>query len=56
VTIDELDKEIVAMLGKLKVGEISAPTPFTDEQRSKKGRKNCLSQIKIRTSPDESEG
>jgi peptidyl-prolyl cis-trans isomerase SurA len=37
VTIDELDKEIVAMLGKLKVGEISAPTPFTDEQRSKKG-------------------
>jgi peptidyl-prolyl cis-trans isomerase SurA len=37
VTIDELDKEIVAMLGKLKVGEISTPTPFTDEQRSKKG-------------------
>ena len=37
VTIDELDKNIVAMLGKLKVGEISIPTPFTDEQRSKKG-------------------
>ncbi len=37
VTIDELDKEIVAMLGRLKVGEISVPTPFTDEQRSKKG-------------------
>jgi len=37
VTIDELDKDIVAMLGKLKVGEISAPTAFTDEQRSKKG-------------------
>ena len=37
VTIDELDKDIVAMLGKLKVGEVSAPTPFTDEQRSKKG-------------------
>jgi hypothetical protein len=37
VTIDELDKDIVAMLGKLKVGEISIPTPFTDEQRSKKG-------------------
>jgi len=37
VTIDELDKEIVSMLGKLKVGEISLPTPFTDEQRSKKG-------------------
>jgi len=37
VTIDELDKNIVAMLGKLKVGEISIPAPFTDEQRSKKG-------------------
>jgi len=37
VTIDELDKDIVGMLGKLKVGEMSAPTPFTDEQRSKKG-------------------
>src|SRR5215470_4168718 len=37
VTIDELDKDVVAMLGKLKVGEISAPTPYTDEQRSKKG-------------------
>jgi peptidyl-prolyl cis-trans isomerase SurA len=37
VTIDELDKDIVAMLGKLKVGEMSMPTPFTDEQRSKKG-------------------
>jgi peptidyl-prolyl cis-trans isomerase SurA len=37
VTIDELDKDIVAMLGKLKVGEISLPTAFTDEQRSKKG-------------------
>lgn len=37
VTIDELDKDIVAMLGKMKVGEISAPVAFTDEQRSKKG-------------------
>jgi len=37
VTIDELDKDIVNMLGKLKIGEISMPTPFTDEQRSKKG-------------------
>ena len=37
VTIDELDKEIVSMLGKLKVGDISQPTPFTDEQRGKKG-------------------
>jgi peptidyl-prolyl cis-trans isomerase SurA len=37
VTIDQLDKDIVAMLGKLKVGEISLPTPFTEEQRNKKG-------------------
>jgi len=37
VTIDELDKEVVGMLGKLKVGEISQPAPFTDEQRGKKG-------------------
>jgi len=37
VTIDELDKDVVSMLGKLKVGEISQPIPFTDEQRGKKG-------------------
>ena len=37
VTIDQLDKDVVNMLGKLKVGEISQPIPFTDEQRGKKG-------------------
>jgi len=37
VTIDELDKDIVTMLGKLKLGEISQPKSFTDEQRGKKG-------------------
>jgi len=37
VTIDELDKDVVTMLGKLKIGEISQPTPYTDEQRAKKG-------------------
>jgi len=37
VTIDELDKGVVTMLGKLKLGEISQPTPYTDEQRGKKG-------------------
>jgi peptidyl-prolyl cis-trans isomerase SurA len=36
VTIDQMDKEMVAMLGKMKVGEVSQPTPFTSEQ-SKKG-------------------
>ena len=35
-TIDELDKDIVAMLDKLKVGEYSQPVAFTDE-RGKKG-------------------
>jgi peptidyl-prolyl cis-trans isomerase SurA len=34
--IDELDKDIVAMLDKIKVGEYSQPTVFTDE-RGKKG-------------------
>src|SRR5205814_8683661 len=37
VTIDVLDKGVVGMLGKLKMGDISQPTPFTDEQRGKKG-------------------
>jgi peptidyl-prolyl cis-trans isomerase SurA len=37
VTIDELDKDVVSMLGKLKLGEYSQPTAFTDEQRAKKG-------------------
>ncbi len=35
VTIDMLDKEIVSMLGKMKVGEISEPVAFTDEQGKK---------------------
>ena len=35
--IDELDKEVVATLSKLKVGSYSQPTVFTDEQRQKKG-------------------
>lgn len=36
VTIDQLDKDLVAMLGKLRVGQYSQPTEFTDE-RGKKG-------------------
>ena len=35
-TIDELDKELVTMLDKLRVGEYSQPTEFTDD-RGKKG-------------------
>ena len=32
VTIDQLDKDMVQMLGKLKVGEISQPTAYKDEK------------------------
>ncbi len=35
VTIDMLDKEMVAMLAKMKVGEFSQPTPFESEQGKK---------------------
>jgi len=35
VTIDMLDKEMVGMLGKMKVGEFSQPTPFESEQGKK---------------------
>ena len=35
VTIDQMDKEMVAMLGKMKVGDFSQPTPFTTEQGKK---------------------
>lgn len=34
--IDELDKEVVKLLGNLKVGEYSKPSVFTDD-RGKKG-------------------
>ena len=35
--IDELDKDIVTILGKLKIGELSQPTSFVDERTGKKG-------------------
>jgi peptidyl-prolyl cis-trans isomerase SurA len=35
VTIDMLDKEMVTMLAKMKVGEFSQPTPFESEQGKK---------------------
>jgi peptidyl-prolyl cis-trans isomerase SurA len=35
VTIDQLDKEMVGMISKMKVGEYSAPTPFVNEQDKK---------------------
>jgi peptidyl-prolyl cis-trans isomerase SurA len=47
-TIDELDKDIVAVLDKLKIGEISQPTAF-DDQRGKKGVR--LLYLKSRSEP-----
>ncbi len=35
VTIDQLDKGMVSMLSKMKVGDISQPTSFEDEQGKK---------------------
>lgn len=35
VTIDQLDKEMVGMLSKMKIGEISQPTSFEGEQGKK---------------------
>jgi len=35
--IDELDKDVVAVLAKLKLGEISQPVAFTDQRTGKKG-------------------
>lgn len=37
VTIDEMDKSIVSVLDKLKIGDYSQSFTFTDEQRGKKG-------------------
>jgi peptidyl-prolyl cis-trans isomerase SurA len=47
--IDELDKDVVALLSKLKVGEFSQPTPFTDERSQKKGVR--LLYLKSRSEP-----
>ena len=37
VTIDEMDKSVVTLLDKVKLGEYSQPMAFTDEQSQKKG-------------------
>lgn len=48
VTIDLFDKNLVGVISKLKIGEISKPTPFADEQ-DKKGVRIVL--LKSRTEP-----
>jgi peptidyl-prolyl cis-trans isomerase SurA len=46
VTIDELDKDMVRDMGKLKVGEYSAPIEFQDPQGGKKGVRLVVIQSK----------
>lgn len=48
VTIDELDKDVVTQLDKLKVGELSQPVEFTDERGKKAMR---ILYLKSRTEP-----
>jgi peptidyl-prolyl cis-trans isomerase SurA len=48
VNIDELDKDVVTQLDKLKVGEISQPITFTDERGKKAAR---ILYLKSRTEP-----
>jgi peptidyl-prolyl cis-trans isomerase SurA len=48
VTIDQLDKDMVGMLAKLNVGDISRPVPFTGDQ-GKKGVR--IVYLKSRTEP-----
>ncbi|RYY96791.1 MAG: peptidylprolyl isomerase [Chitinophagaceae bacterium] len=48
VTIDELDKEVVAQLGTMKVGEISQPAVFTNERGDRGVR---LLFLRTRTEP-----
>ena len=55
VTIDQMDKEMVAMLGKMKVGEFSQPTPFTAEQ-GKKGVRIVYLEITVRAASYELDG
>jgi peptidyl-prolyl cis-trans isomerase SurA len=37
VTIDEMDKSVVSILDKVKLGEFSQPMAFADERSGKKG-------------------
>lgn len=48
LTIDQLDKDLVTLLPKLKVGEFSQPVTFTDD-RTKKGVR--IVYLKTRTAP-----
>ncbi|MDQ6610021.1 MAG: peptidylprolyl isomerase, partial [Bacteroidota bacterium] len=49
VTIDEMDKAVVSVLDKVKLGGYSQPIPFTDERAGKKGVR--LLYIKSKSEP-----
>src|SRR5205085_6928370 len=49
VSIDEMDKSIVALLDKVKMGEYSKPVSFADERTGKKGVR--LIYLKSKTEP-----
>lgn len=48
VTIDELERDVVTQLGKLQVGEITQPVPFTNERGDRGVR---ILYLKSRTEP-----
>jgi peptidyl-prolyl cis-trans isomerase SurA len=48
VTIDQMDKDMVGMIGTMKVGDISQPTAFKNEQEKKGVR---LVYLKSRSNP-----
>lgn len=48
LTIDQLDKDLVLMLDKMKVGEYSQPVPYTDERQKKAVR---IVYLKSRSEP-----
>jgi len=49
VTIDEMDKSVVSLLDKVKIGDYSQPVAFTDERSNKKGVR--LIYVKSKTEP-----
>ena len=48
LTIDQLDKEMVLMLGKMKIGEYSNPVEYTDERQKRAVR---IVYLRNRTEP-----
>ena len=53
VTIDQLDKDMVAISGKMKVGEYSQPVALHRRKDREKRCKDRLPEIPFRTTPYE---